>query len=84
VFQRDSMYAQAMDIGSLITAGLPAQFTDEQVRRLQDVTAEQVQAAALKFFSDQGLTVAVLHPLPVGTKSTPRVPESAQPGTEPQ
>jgi zinc protease len=82
VFQRDSMYAQAMDIGSLITAGLPPQFTDEQVRRLQDVTAEQVQAAALKYFSDQSLTVAVLHPLPVGTKSTPRVPESAQPGTE--
>jgi zinc protease len=74
IFQRDSMYAQAMDIGALTNAGLPPDFTDTQVKRLQDVTSEQVQAVALKYFSDDNLTVAVLRPqpLPAGAKPPAR------------
>jgi zinc protease len=75
VFQRDSMYWQAMDMGALVNAGLPPDFTDIQVRRLQDVTAEQVQAAALKYFGDDNLTVAVLRPQPLPPGAQRRTPE---------
>jgi zinc protease len=86
VFQRDSMFAQAMDMGALMNAGLPPDFTDVQVRRLQEVTAEQVQAVALKYFSDDTLTVAVLRPqpLPAGAKRSPIDGKAAPVGSDPQ
>jgi len=86
VFQRDSMFAQAMDMGALMNAGLPPDFTDVQVRRLQEVTAEQVQAVALKYFSDDTLTVAVLRPqpLPAGAKRSPIDGKAGPVGSDPQ
>jgi zinc protease len=77
IFQRDSMYAQAMDIGVLTNAGLPPDFTDTQVQRLQEVTAEQVQAVALKYFGDDNLTVAVLRPQPLPAGARPAAREAA-------
>jgi zinc protease len=71
VFMRDSMFAQATDLGTLTNAGLPPDFTDTQVRRLQEVSAEQVQAAALKYCSDDTLTVAVLRPQPLSPGARP-------------
>ncbi len=63
VFQRDSMFGRAMQIGALDNAGLPPDSVDVQVRMLQEVTAEQVQAVARKFFARDAMTVAVLEPL---------------------
>jgi zinc protease len=71
VFQRDSMFYQAMQIGSLETAGLPHQSLDIQIEKLKAVTAAQVQEVAKKYFRDDVLTVAVLDPQPLeGTKRT--------------
>jgi zinc protease len=86
VFQRDSMFAQSMEMGAFMNAGLPPDFTDVQVRRLQQVTAEQVQAVALKYFSDDTLTVAVLRPqpLPAGAKRSPIDGKAAPVGSDPQ
>jgi zinc protease len=64
VFQRDSMYFQAMQIGRLHTVGLPFDSAATQARKLREVTAEQVQAVAKKWFVDDALTVAVLDPQP--------------------
>jgi len=64
VFQRDSMFGRAMQIGALDNAGLPPDSVDVQVRRLQEVSAEQVQAVARKFFERDGMSVAVLDPQP--------------------
>jgi zinc protease len=36
-----------------------------QVRRLQEVTVEQVQAVARKYFADDNLTVGTLRPQPL-------------------
>lgn len=63
VFQRDSMFGRAMQIGALSNAGLPPDSVDVQVRMLQQVTAEQVQAVARRFFGRDAMTVAVLDPL---------------------
>lgn len=64
VFQRDSMFGRARQIGVLSNAGLPPDSTDIQVRKLQEVTAEQVRAVAARYFGGEGMTVAVLRPLP--------------------
>jgi zinc protease len=74
VFQRDSMFYQAMQIGSLETAGLPHQSVDMQIEKLKAVTAAQVQEVAKKYFRDDILTVAVLDPQPLdGTKRASQV-----------
>ncbi|MCU0973472.1 MAG: insulinase family protein [Burkholderiales bacterium] len=74
VFQRDSMFYQAMQIGSLETAGLPHQSVDVQIEKLKAVTAAQVQEVAKKYFRDDVLTVAVLDPQPLdGTRRVSRV-----------
>lgn len=62
VFQRDSMFYQAMQIGSLATVGLPYDSADLQVRKLRAVTPEQVREVARRYFNDDSLTVAVLDP----------------------
>lgn len=65
VFSRDSMFGRAMQIGSLASAGLAPGSVDAQVGRLQAVTAQEVQAVALKYFADANLTVATLRPQPL-------------------
>ena len=70
VFQQDSMLGRAMQIGTLNNAGLPPDSVEIQVRKLQEVTAEQVQAVARKFFGVDTMTVAVLEPLPSLSQGT--------------
>jgi zinc protease len=65
VYQRDSMFYQAMQIGMLEGTGLSWRHLKDYPRRLQAVTAEQVQAVARKYLVDDTLTVAVLDPQPI-------------------
>ncbi len=65
VYEKDSVFYQALIIGMLETIGLPWTLADEYVGNIQKVTAEQVQAVAQKYLVDDSLTVAVLEPLPM-------------------
>ena len=65
VFQRDSVFYQAMQIGSLEIAGYPHQSIDLMIRKLQQVTPAQVQEVAKKYLVDDSLTIAVLDPQPL-------------------
>lgn len=65
VFQRDSIYFQAMQIGSLETGGYSHRAIDLMIRKLQQVTAAQVREVAIKYLIDDSLTVAVLDPQPL-------------------
>ncbi|MFZ1575211.1 MAG: pitrilysin family protein [Chromatiaceae bacterium] len=65
VYEKDSVYAQAKQIGSLETVGLGWQLMDEYVAHLSRVTPEQVQAVARKFLVTDNLTVALLEPQPI-------------------
>jgi zinc protease len=65
VYERDSVFAQAMQIGLLETIGLDWRLADAYVERLQAITAEQVQAVARKYLTDDSLTVARLDPQPL-------------------
>lgn len=65
VFERDSMFYQAMQLGEFEIAGLGYQGVEAAVNKLDQVTAEQVQAVARRYLVDDGLTVAVLDPQPL-------------------
>ena len=65
VFEQDSVFYQAMEIGMQETMGMPWQVKDEYVERILAVTPEQVQKVAIKYLVDTGLTVAELEPLPL-------------------
>jgi len=65
VYKRDSMMAQAMEIGAFEAAGFNWRDYDKQLEKLRSVTAEEVQAVAKKYFGDDNLTVAVLDPQPI-------------------
>ncbi|HWT53595.1 MAG TPA: pitrilysin family protein [Rhodocyclaceae bacterium] len=76
VYKRDSMMAQAMEIGGIEATGFHWKDIDTILEKLKGVTAEQVQAVARKYFSDDVLTVAVLDPQPIDPKADhkPSVP----------
>ena len=65
VYQRDSLFYQAMIIGIFETVGLSWRNADEYVERVKAVTAEQVQQVAKKYLIDDHLTVGELVPLPL-------------------
>ncbi len=65
VYEKDSLFYQAMILGILETVGLSWEMADAYVERVQEVTAEQVQAVAKKYFIDDHLTVAILEPQPM-------------------
>ena len=76
VFQRDSIYYQALQIGSLEIAGYPHKAMDRMIDKLREVTPEQVQAVAKKYLLDDSLTIAVLDPQPLDT-AKPAAPQGA-------
>lgn len=65
VYKRDSIFGQAMEIGSYEMSGFSWRDTDRVLEKLKAVTAAQVQAVARKYFKDDQLTVAVLIPQPI-------------------
>ena len=67
VYKRDSLMAQAMEIGHTEAAGVSWRDIDKMLEKIRSVTAEEVQAVAKKYFGDDTLTVAVLDPQPIDT-----------------
>ncbi|MFT5425270.1 MAG: zinc protease [Gammaproteobacteria bacterium] len=65
VYERDSVFYQAMIIGIFETVGLSWQQAEKYVESIKAVTAEQVQAVAIKYLQEDLLTVAVLEPQPL-------------------
>ena len=69
VYKRDSVFGQAMEIGSMEMAGLSYRQIDRIIEKVSAVTPEQVQAVAQKYFGDDQLTVATLQPLPISAQA---------------
>ena len=65
VFQADSLFAQAMEIGMLETIGLDWRLLEGEIDALRAVTPEQVRTVAQRYLVDENLTVATLTPLPM-------------------
>lgn len=64
VYQRDSVFNQARELGSHWSNGLPIDSGDTLMARLRTVTPAQVQSVAQRHFTDEQLTTAVLVPDP--------------------
>ena len=62
IYKRDSIFGQAMEIGSTEMAGFSWRDIDVMLEKMQTITPAQVQAVAKKYLVDEGLTVAVLDP----------------------
>lgn len=65
VYEKDSVFYQAMLIGQMETVGLDWRLADEYVTHLKAVTAEQIKQVAEKYLVADNLSVAVLEPLPM-------------------
>ena len=74
VYQRDSLFYQALLAGVLETVGLSWHVADEYVDKVKAITAEQVQAVAKKYLVDDRLTVAALDPQPMDKQHRPHGP----------
>ena len=62
VYQRDSLFYQAMQLGEYVTTGLPPEALAGRVDKLRAVTAKAVQEAARRWLRDERLSVAELEP----------------------
>jgi len=76
IFQRDSVFSQAQDLGNNWVQGLPLDADRRLLDRLEQVSAAQVQAVARRYFGDEQLTVGTLVPLPP-EPGKPRQPPAA-------
>jgi zinc protease len=68
IYKRDSIFAQALEVGFLESAGLSYRDADRILERIRAVTADEVRAAARKVFVDDHSTIATLDPQPVDPK----------------
>lgn len=68
VYQRDSLFYQAMQLGDYVIAGLPPEALERRVDKLRAVSAAEVQAVAKKWLQDERLSVAELDPQPLQAK----------------
>ncbi len=69
VYERDSGFYQAMQLGMLETVGLGWQKADEYVAKVNAVTAQQVQEVARKYLIEDHLSIAYLDPQPIQTQA---------------
>jgi zinc protease len=67
VYQKDSNFYQAMQMGTLETVGLGWQKADEYVPKINQVTAEQVRDVARKYLLEDHLSIAYLEPQTMNT-----------------
>ena len=72
VYQRDSMFYQAMQIGTIETTGFSWRILDDYPNKLRAVTPEQVQAVAKKYLLLDNLTIATLDPQPLDPNAKPQ------------
>lgn len=71
VYQRDSMFYQAMQLGVYETVGLGWQKSDQYVDNINQVTAEQVQKVAKKYLLEDQLNVVYMEPTDMDAQKQP-------------
>jgi len=72
VYEKDSVFYQAMLIGQLETMGYPYTLMDQYIENVKKVTSDQIQEVAKKYFLDDRLTVVSLNPQPLDPNKKPQ------------
>ncbi|QSA98778.1 pitrilysin family protein [Methylococcus sp. EFPC2] len=81
VYERDSIFYQAMQLGMTETVGLGWKTVGEYVDKINSVTPEQVQKVAKKYLVEDRLSIGHLDPLPIPEGQTApedRAPQGGQ------
>ncbi len=80
VYERDSVFYQAMLLGQLETVGLGWELADQTVDKLSAVTPEQIQDVAKRYLTTKNRTIALLEPQSLdsaeGTAETAMIEEA--------
>lgn len=76
IYEQDAIYAQASELGSAWIAGMPLNRTQTLVELLRQVTPEQVQSVAQRYFHPDQLTVAHLNPTGATAPIPPAAPQT--------
>jgi zinc protease len=63
VYEKDSVFYQAMVLGIYETVGLGWELVDEYVAKINEITPEQVREVAAKYLVEDKSTIAVLEPI---------------------
>ncbi|MFP3873678.1 MAG: M16 family metallopeptidase [Thiohalophilus sp.] len=79
VYEKDSMFYQAMQMGILETVGLGWQTMEQYREKINAVTPEQIRKVARKYLRADNRTVAVLEPLPLNSASSAATPPTTSP-----
>ncbi len=62
IYSQDSMVYTGIQLGNLVSIGLPWQTINKDITQLQQVTPQQIQEVARKYLVPSRLTIAVLTP----------------------
>jgi zinc protease len=76
IYKRDSIFAQAMEIGIAEMNDISWKYLDDMLLNVQKVKSEDIQRVVEKYLIDDSLTVATLDPQaiqkkPAGTQAMP-------------
>jgi zinc protease len=74
IYKRDSIFAQAMEIGSAEIAHVSWKNLDQIIERIQQIQSEQVKAVAKQYFIADTLTVVTLDPQARTVIANPKPP----------
>lgn len=72
VYQRDSMFYQGMQMGTVETAGFSWKTLDIYASKIRAVTSAQVIAVAKRYLVKDNMTVAILDPQPLDPNAKPK------------
>jgi len=77
VYQKDSMFGMAMEIGQLETMDYSFHLSDGYIEKINSVTSEQIKNVATKYLIRDYLSITILDPQPLtqdlGPKGRPHV-----------
>ena len=72
IYKRDSIFAQAMEIGSSEMADVSWRDLDRMIERIQLIQSDQIQRAVKTYLVNDGLTIVTLDPQPPSMLAKPR------------
>lgn len=65
VYQKDSMFGMAMEIGQLETMDYSFRLSDSYIEKVNSVTSEQIKNVATKYLTRENLSIVILDPQPM-------------------
>jgi zinc protease len=77
IYKRDSVFAQAMEIGMSEMEGISWKYLNDVLANVQKVTSKDIQAVVAKYFVDDHLTIAILDPQAVDVNKSTAKPSAS-------